>query len=98
MFTLILDLTIKVKGGNQPHPTPLPPLVIYIVQLDIDFGFDDWTFPGEGGGDTKGLDMTLNLKQVFVNFVHQHGQIYTGMGTLVPDKAIWRNPDLTGFS
>ena len=35
---------------------------------------------------TQGPDMTLNLVQVFVNFVHQHGQIYAGMGTKVPDN------------
>ena len=34
----------------------------------------------------QGPDLTLNLVQVFINFVHQNGQICAGMGTLVPDN------------
>ena len=35
---------------------------------------------------TQGPDLTLNLVQVFINFVHFNGPICAGMGSFVPDN------------
>ena len=41
---------------------------------------------GDGGGGTHVPDMTFILIQVFVNFVHQNGEICARKGILVPDN------------
>ena len=43
---------------------------------------------------TQGPDLTLNLVQVFINFVHQNGQICAGMGTLLPDNGTNLYPNI----
>ena len=39
-----------------------------------------------GRGGTQGPDLTLNLAQVFIYFVHQNEPICAGMGSFVPDN------------
>ena len=43
----------------------------------------DITVWGGGAGGRQGPNLTLNLVEVFINFVHQNGPIFAGMGTIV---------------